>query len=151
MPTIFIKTPADALTALQRERMIAAVNTAATHCSGLGPDPSQRSLCWVIAEEVPAGFWRCGGSADFLHFIPCLVHVLAPAGVLDEQHRSRYAAVVHQAILESLALPDTRRLAASIMVSDVTDGTWGPNGQLWTLPQFVEAAGYSHLQAPVNR
>ena len=22
---------------------------------------------------------------------------------------------------------------------------WGPNGQLWTLPQFVEAAGYSHL------
>lgn len=39
MPTILIKTPADALTALQRERMIAAVNTAATQCSGLGPDP----------------------------------------------------------------------------------------------------------------
>jgi len=28
---------------------------------------------------------------------------------------------------------------------------WGPNGQLWTLPQFVEAAGYSHLRAPATR
>lgn len=151
MPTIFIKTPAEALTALQRERMIAAVSAAATQCSGLGPDPRQRGLCWVIAEDIPPGYWRCGGSDDFLHFIPCLVQILAPAGVLDEQHRSRYAAVVHQAIQESLALPDTQRLAASIIVSDVADGTWGPNGQLWRLPQFVEAAGYSHLREPASR
>jgi len=146
MPTILIKTPAGALSQHQRERMLDAVNTAATECSGLGPDPRQRNLCWILAEEVPSGQWICGGRSDFQQFIPCLVQILAPAGVLDEPHRARYAQVVNQAIVDALALPSTLRLAASIMVTDVADGSWGPNGELWQLPQFVKAAGYAHFQ-----
>ncbi|WP_248749467.1 tautomerase [Pseudomonas sp. MWU15-20650] len=145
MPTIFIKTPAGALSAQQRERMLTAVDAAATQCSGLGPDPRQRRLCWVIAEEIPAGLWRCGGSDDFSQFVPCLVQILAPAGVLDDAHRARYAAAVHQAIVDIAPVPEAQRLVTSIIVSDVEDGTWGANGQLWRLPQFVAAAGYAHM------
>jgi phenylpyruvate tautomerase PptA (4-oxalocrotonate tautomerase family) len=149
MPTIFIKTPSGALSAEQRERLLVAVNQAATQCSGLGSDLRQRALCWVIAEEVPASQWRCGGSDDFSRLVPCFVQVLVPAGVLDDQRRANYAAAIHQAMTDAVGLPHTRMLATSIIVGDVEDGAWAVNGQLWKLPTFIAAAGYAHLQQPV--
>lgn len=144
MPTILIKTPADALSPSQCHVMLAAVEQAAMACSGLGPLPHQRRLCWVIHE--PAALWRCGGVESFDAFLPVLVQVMAPAGVLDAAHRKRYAREIYDAIANALALPESRRLAVSITVSDVADGTWGPNGELWTLSSFVAAAGYAHMR-----
>ncbi len=145
MPTIIIKTPAGALRTDQLHDMLNAVDTAAVACSGLGPEPGQRRLCWVIAEEVQAGQWLCGGSSDHSRVVPCFVQILAPAGVLDHARRAAYAAAIHQAMETALKLPEGQRLVTSIMVADAADGTWGPNGQLWRLPQFVAAAGYTHL------
>lgn len=144
MPTIQIKTPADALTGPQCRAMLAAVEQAAIACSGLGTLPHQRRLCWVLHE--PVALWRCGGEDSFETFVPMLVQVLVPAGVLDAERRARYARDVHGAIIGALAATESRRLAVSITVSDVADRTWGANGELWTLATFAAVAGYAHLQ-----
>ncbi|MDT3457509.1 hypothetical protein ROV96_17170 [Stenotrophomonas pavanii] len=145
MPTLQIKTPAGAFTTSQCRAMLSAVEQAAVACSGLGPLPHQRRLCWVLHE--PVAHWRCGDEDTFETFVPVLVQVLAPAGVLDAERRTRYARAVHDAIVGALAHPESRRLALSITVSDVADGTWGANGELWNLARFAAVAGYAHMQA----
>ncbi|WP_033048268.1 hypothetical protein [Pseudomonas sp. GM33] len=34
----------------------------------------------------------------------------------------------------------------SIILDEVNDGAWGANGAIWHLPDFIQAAGYRHLQ-----
>ncbi len=111
------------------------------------PDPRQRSLCWVLVEEVRAADWLCGGGNLHAQAIPCIVTVKVPAGVLDEPLRRDYVQALHQAIAQCVEPQDERLLMTSIQLEEVADGTWGANGSLWHLADFTRAAGYGHLLA----
>ncbi|MEE9098992.1 tautomerase family protein [Pseudomonas nitroreducens] len=145
MPNILIKVPTGAFSEPQRERLLKRVSDAAIAHERIGSDPRQRSLCWVLIEEVPAADWLCGGANVHAQAIPCIVMVKVPAGVLDEQMRKEYVLGLHQAIEQCAGPDDGRMLMTSIQLTDIADGTWGANGCLWRLADFTRAAGYGHL------
>ncbi|MBD9629100.1 tautomerase family protein [Pseudomonas sp. PDM19] len=145
MPNILIKVPTGAFSDQQRARLLTRVSETAVAHERIGNDPRQRSLCWVLIEEVRAADWTCGGLGVHAHAIPCIVMVKVPAGVLDEQMRKDYVLGLHQAIEESTEPDDGRMLMTSIQLTDIPDGTWGANGSLWRLADFTRAAGYRHL------
>ncbi len=69
---------------------------------------------------------------------------------MDDAARAVYVQALHQAFQRSMPEQDTRRLASSVILQEVADGTWGVNGAIWKLPQFAEAAGFAHLQGLVS-
>ncbi|EIM16763.1 tautomerase family protein [Pseudomonas chlororaphis] len=143
MPNITIKLPANVLSEGTIQQLLAAVDCAAVEATGLGNDPRQRLLCWVMLDEVADSRWMCGGRSDFDQFIPCHIQVLAPAGELNAGRRAHYAAVLHKAIAGCLSAEDPRVLMTSIVINDVVDGTWAANGDIWHLSDFVRVAGYA--------
>lgn len=149
MPNITVTLPADAFEAATRQRLLQALHDAAVRATGLGPEPAQQRLCWVMLQEIAAGHWLCGGQDIGARGIPCQVEVRIPQGVLDAQQRADYALQLHDAIAGCVAPGDPRVLLSSIMMTDVADGHWAANGRLWHLNDFVQAAGYMHLQSQV--
>lgn len=147
MPNILIKVPTGAFNEQQREHLLKRVSEAAIAHEHIGDALPQRSLCWVLIEEVRGGDWLCGGVNMHSHAIPCIVMVKVPAGVLDEQMRKDYVQGLHQAIEQCVGKDDGRMLMTSIQLVDIADGTWGANGSLWHLADFTRAAGYQHLVA----
>ncbi|UOK36101.1 tautomerase family protein [Pseudomonas palleroniana] len=145
MPNITIKLPANALSANTLQQLLAAVDCAAVEATGLGSDPRQRLLCWVMLDEVPAAHWLCGGQSNFDQVVPCHIQVLAPAGELDAGRRAHYAAALHKAIAGCLGAQDPV-LMTSIVISDVMDGTWAANGDIWHLADFIRVAGYARQE-----
>ncbi len=150
MPNITVRLPANALDAAQCRALLQAVHAAAVVVSGLGAAPRQQALCWVMLDVLPAGQWLCGGHDAGQRLIPCQVQVLVPAGVLDDSRRADYARCLHEAVAGCVSRDDPRVLMTSIIITDVADGHWAGNGRLWQRDDFVEAAGYAHLQAVVT-
>ncbi|MCF7752042.1 tautomerase family protein [Bacillus subtilis subsp. subtilis] len=146
MPNITLSVPAQAFDAGTRQRLLQAIHDAAVVATGIGPDPRQQALCWVMLHEVAQGQWGCGGRDASAHCLPVQVQVLAPHGVLDALQRADYAQQLHQAIASCLAADEPRTLLTSIVIDDVADGRWAANGRIWHLADFVQAAGYAHLQ-----
>lgn len=87
MPNISIKVPTGAFNDQQQERLLKRVSEAAIAHEHIGDDPRQRSVCWVLIEEVRSVDWLCGGVNPHAQAIPCIVTVKVPAGVLDETMR----------------------------------------------------------------
>ncbi|MFV3307903.1 tautomerase family protein [Pseudomonas sp. NY15181] len=150
MPNILIKVPTGAFSEQQRERLLKRVSETAIAHEYMGNDPRQRSLCWVLIEEVRAADWLCGGVNPHAQVIPCIVMVKVPAGVLDERMREDYVLGLHQAIEHCKEPDDGRMLMTSIQLMDIADGTWGANGSLWHLADFTRAAGYGHLLPSIS-
>jgi phenylpyruvate tautomerase PptA (4-oxalocrotonate tautomerase family) len=146
LPNIFVHIPQSSFPGTGRDALVQRINDAAAEVEQIGPAQRQRFLCWVLINEVPAGAWTCGGSDVTKQALPCLAFVMLPAGVLDAATRGRYAALLHQAFVQSMPAADTRVVTSSVLLHDVADGTWGANGALWTLRDFASAAGYQHLQ-----
>ena len=145
MPNILIKVPTGAFNQPQRQQLLRRVSDVAMVNEHMGDAPQQRALCWVLIEEVQADEWLCGGVAPHARFVPCMVVVKVPAGVLDAPMRQRYVSELHGALQSNLAAGDQRRLLSSIQIEEVVDGTWGANGEIWHLADFTRAAGYGHL------
>lgn len=145
MPNILIKVPTGAFNQPQRQQLLRSVSDVAMLNEHMGDAPQQRALCWVLIEEIQADEWLCGGVALHVRAVPCIVIVKVPAGVLDAPMRQRYVRELHCAIQSSLATEDQRQLLTSIQIQEVVDGTWGANGDIWHLADFIRAAGYGHL------
>ena len=146
MPNILIKVPQGSFTREQRALLCEEMTKVALSVEQIGNDPRQRSLCWTLVEEVPSGAWTCGGVDVSAHAIPCIVQVKVPAGVLNETMKGEYVQRLHQAVSRSRAPQDPRIIMTSIILDEVNDGAWGANGAIWHLPDFIQAAGYRHLQ-----
>ncbi len=147
MPNILVKVPQGAFPGDSREQLMRQLHDAAARCEQLPNDPVRRLLCWVMLDEVPGGHWHCGGRDATAALLPCLAVVHLPAGVLDAGARAQYVRQIHAAFEQALPAQDKRRLATSVIVNEVPDGTWAANGTLAFLPDLVRAAGYQHLQA----
>jgi phenylpyruvate tautomerase PptA (4-oxalocrotonate tautomerase family) len=146
MPNIVLKIPKNAFPAEHRAALVQRIHEAAASVERIPADPAKRFLSWVLVDEIDPADWTCGGADVSRRFIPCLVIVHLPAGVLDDDARSRYASEVQAAFQESLPPQERRQLLTSLVLNEVADGTWGVNGKIWRLPQFAHAAGYAHLQ-----
>jgi phenylpyruvate tautomerase PptA (4-oxalocrotonate tautomerase family) len=146
LPNILVHIPQNSFPGTARSALVRRINDAAAEAERIGPTPKQRFLCWVLVNEAPAGAWTCGGSDVTEQLLPCLAFVMLPAGVLDDAARGRYAALLHQAFVQSMPATDQRAVTSSVVLHDVADGTWSANGSLWSLPDFASAAGYRHLQ-----
>jgi phenylpyruvate tautomerase PptA (4-oxalocrotonate tautomerase family) len=146
MPNIVVHVPQGAYPGNARSALMQNINHAAASAEQMPNDPKKRFLCWVLIHEVAAGAWTCGALDMTQQVLPCFAVVHLPAGVLDDGARADYVRSMHDAFKRALPPDDTRQLMTSVVLHDVTDGTWGANGQLWRLPDFAQAAGYVHLQ-----
>ncbi|SEI94901.1 MULTISPECIES: tautomerase family protein [unclassified Variovorax] len=150
MPTLFVKIPQGSFPGESRSTLVRKLNDAAAAAEQMPDDPRARAMCWVLVDEAAAGAWTCGGVDLSAQLLPCTVLAHLPAGVLDDASRSRFTAHVHAAFQEALPADDKRRLATSVVMSEVPDGAWGVGGEVWRLPDFARAAGYAHLQHLVH-
>lgn len=148
MPNILIKVPQGSFTSEQQARLCEEVTKVAVAVEQIGDDPRQQGLCWTLIDEVPAGSWTCGAMDISARAIPCIVQVKVPVGVLNEAMRSDYVKRLHQAVSQAQAAGDQRIVMTSIILDEVKDGLWAANGEIWHLADFIQAAGYRHLQGP---
>jgi len=147
LPNILVKLPKASFPGPHRETLVRLLNDAAASAEQIPDDPRKRSLCWVVIDEVAPGFWTGGGIDMTAQLLPCIAMIYLPAGVLDAATRAHYVCLVHDAFRQALPPADQRRLVTSMIVHDVTEGSWGVNGAIWRLPDFAEAAGFSHLKS----
>ncbi|MES2126241.1 MAG: tautomerase [Pseudomonadota bacterium] len=145
MPNIFVTLPAGALDAAGKQQLVERINAAAWHAEQIPDDAKQRFLCWVVIDETAPGNWTCGGQDVSARFVPVLVQVNVPAGVLDAGARAGYTDGIQAGLLAVLG-KERRRLVTSVIFNEVPDGQWAVNGALWRLPDFAAGAGYRHLQ-----
>lgn len=146
MPNIVLKIPAGSFSPDARSTLIQKVNEAAAAAERIPADPRQRSLCWVLVEEVEQGLWTCGAADVTAKVLPCIAIVHVPGGVLDATARSSYVQAIHTAFKDAMSPDDRRALATSVVLHEVADGAWGVNGTIWNLPTFARVAGFEHLQ-----
>jgi phenylpyruvate tautomerase PptA (4-oxalocrotonate tautomerase family) len=146
LPNILVKLPKDSFPAQHREALVRLLSHAAASAEQIPDEPKKRSLCWVVVDEVAPGFWMCGGIDVTAQVLPCIAMIYVPAGVLDAAGRARFVKLVDDAFRQALPATDQRRLATSVIVHDVVEGTWGANGAIWRLPDFVDAVGFAHLK-----
>ncbi|MDN8613099.1 tautomerase [Variovorax ginsengisoli] len=150
MPTILVDIPKDAFPGSARAALVRGFNAAAGAAEQIPADPRQRSLCWVLVNEVATGGWICGGVDLTSQLLPCSARIYLPSGVLDETSRASYVQCVHASFEQALPADDRRRLVTSVLLQEVADGRWGVGGAVWTLADFARAAGFAHLQHLVD-
>ena len=146
MPSILIKVPKGAFPVAARANLVRHVIEAAAEAEQIPADPKMRALCWIVIDEAEEGMWTIGGVDMSAQVLPCFAMIHVPAGVLDETARTLYVKLIHEAFAQSVPVSEKRRVASSVIVSDVVDGTWGGSGAILTLPMLARAAGYKHLQ-----
>ena len=149
MPQITIKLPAPIIDPDLRRRLAQGVTDVAVAVESIPDRPETRFFCWVIVEAVEPGTWTCGGLQPD-HVVPCYATVLVPEGVLTPDLRRRYVEQLDKAIRCSLGKEFAQRVATSIVIQDVADGTWGANGAVMNLTDFVAKVGFEHLQHARN-
>lgn len=150
MPNIIVTIPHGSFPGEARADLVRRINDAIVVAEQIPADPKNRFLCWVRIEEAGPGALTCGGVDTAAQLLPCCAIVHVPEGVLGEDARSTYVRGMHDAFRLALPAGETRRLATSVMLHDVADGTWGVNGGVWTLADFARAAGFAHLRHLVS-
>jgi phenylpyruvate tautomerase PptA (4-oxalocrotonate tautomerase family) len=146
MPNILVKVSEGVFDAAARSALAAAIHASAKAVERWGDSPQQEALTWVLVEEIAAGSFAVGGVDQSSRMIPVIVFFYAPAGVIDQDGRAMAASLIHRAVTRAKSPDDARPVMTSIMISDVPDGTWGANGNIWHLADFANAAGYEHLR-----
>ena len=146
MPTILIKVPKGAFPGDARANLVRHIIDAATAAEQMPADPRKLFLSWVVIDETEAGMWTCGGIDMASKVLTCFAMVNVPGGVLNERSRALYVKLMHDAFKLAQPTDDKRQVVSSVILHDVTDGTWGGNGAVWTLPALAQAAGFAHLQ-----
>ena len=126
-----------------------AAARAAADAEEIPDDPLRRANTVVQIIEAPAGqlYSAAGGDAPRAVRI-VIAEVFVCEGVLDAAHRARCIRGIHAAIRDAGAVSGARGgipVRTSIIVNDVTNGTWGIDGELQFLPDFAARAGYRHL------
>jgi phenylpyruvate tautomerase PptA (4-oxalocrotonate tautomerase family) len=149
MPNILISLPSGVLDPHSKARLSNEINAVAVEVEQIGDDPKSRLLCWVVIDEIAEGNWTCGGSGLSQKFVPVLVIVYVPAGVLDGARRVEFAQEVQRAVSSALAA-EKRKLLVSCIFNEVEEGRWGVNGAIWELKDFARHAGYRHLQYMID-
>lgn len=146
MPCILVKVPRGAFSAEARAVLVRQLIHAASVAEQMPADPQKLFLSWVVIDETEASMWTCGGHDVSSQVLTCFATVYVPSGVLDDVSRALYVGLMHEAFKAALHADDKRQLVSSVILQDVADGSWGGNGNIWTLPDLAKAAGYAHLQ-----
>lgn len=146
MPNILVKVPKGAFPKSAATKLLRAITNAAATAEQIPAELKYRLSTWVVVEEVEAHLFAIAGEDLSDKVLPCLSIVNVPEGVLDENSRSLYVKLMHNAFKESLPEGETRRLATSVILNTVSEGTWGGNGEIVRLADLAKSAGYGHLQ-----
>jgi phenylpyruvate tautomerase PptA (4-oxalocrotonate tautomerase family) len=146
MPAIQVKIPKGTYPGNARVELVRYLLIAAITAEQMPLDPVKLGLTWIMIDEVEPGMWTAGGEDISGHVLCCFALVHVPAGVVDASARDIYVRMIHEAFEKARLAGDTRRLATSVILQEVADGSWGANGSLWDLPRLAKAAGYAHLQ-----
>lgn len=88
MPTVCVRVPAETFDQGAKDLLASGITDACARAEGIPDDPARRIGSWVLIDEVAEGCWFAGGARDALAaFVPIVVQVYPPAGVLDADRR----------------------------------------------------------------
>jgi phenylpyruvate tautomerase PptA (4-oxalocrotonate tautomerase family) len=147
MPVIIVKVPAGGFDAAGCDRLGKGITAVAKQVEQIGDDPRQERTTWVMIEESETRHFFVGGNDPGSRVVPVIVLFYVPEGVIGEAGRVEAVRLIQAAVLASKSETDPRPVITSVIISEVTDGTWGVSGALWRLDDFTKAAGYKHLRA----
>ena len=146
MPTVSIRIPEGTLDQAARDRLAAGITRACAQAESIPDVPARRIGTWVLIDEVAEGRWFAGGGRDALAaFVPVIVEVHPPEGVLDDERRALLVREVSRAVDAALT-NDTRQAQTSVVLLEVPEGHWGVREQIVGLKQHAKLWGYEHLQ-----
>lgn len=143
MPMIFVKLPRNIFDTDQLHSLGSAITKAAHKAEGIPDDPKHHLLTTVMIEEISPQLIFVAGQAVVPHRLPVIVLVYPPQGVLDGDRRAVLAQEINAAVLK-IAGEFADRITVSCIPIDVPEGSWGGNGQIWTLDKISAVAGYEH-------
>ena len=146
MPNILVKVPKGVFPGDAAAKLLSEITNAAATAEQIPPEQKFRLTSWVVIDEIESRFFSVAGQDMSAHIVPCIAVVYVPEGVLDDASRALYVKLMHEAFKDSLPANETRRLATSVILSTVVDGTWGGSGTILHLADLAKAAGYGHLQ-----
>lgn len=146
MPNIFVKVPKNAFPGDAAKKLLRELTNAAATAEQIPDDPKFRVTSWVVIDEVEPRLFGVGGEDMSDRIIPCIAVVYIPEGVLDAASQSLCVRLIDDAFKHSLPTGEKRRLATSVILNNVADGTWGGSGRIMHLADIAKSAGYKHLQ-----
>lgn len=150
MPNIIVKVPEGAFEGDARKNLAQGLTSVAKSVEQIGDDPRQELLTWVAIEDVRSGSLFAGGADLLSRVIPVIVFFYTPEGIIEPVKNQEVVRLVHEAVAGAKPAGDPRPVMTSVILAPVADGTWGANGSLWRLADFVRTAGYKHLQHLVS-
>lgn len=150
MPTVCVRVPAETFDQGAKDLLASGITDACARAEGIPDDPARRIGIWVLIDEVAEGCWFVGGARDALAaFVPIVVQVYPPAGVLDADRREILVRGISSAV--DAALSDEKRKAqTSVVILEVPEGHWGVREKIIGLKQHAALWGYEHLEHPVT-
>ncbi|MGH2685205.1 MAG: tautomerase family protein [Actinomycetota bacterium] len=139
MPFIEVFSPAGAVSAEQRERIVARLVPEVMDAEG-GPDNEfARSISWVLWHEPT--LWSIGGkTAGGDEPPPYVVRVSVPAGALNDAKRAEIVKRVTGVLAEADDQPDrlySVPLASFVLLNEVPEGNWGSVGSVFRFPEIA--------------
>lgn len=146
MPNILVKVPKGAFPGEAAAKLLREITNAAATAEQIPAEQKYRVTSWVVVDEVEPRLFAVAGIDMSEHIVPCIAVVYVPEGVLDDTSRTLYLKLMHDAFKNSMPASETRRLATSVILNTVVDGTWGGNGMMLHLADLAKSAGYKHLQ-----
>lgn len=146
MPTICVRVPGQTFDQAAKDLLASGITDACARAESIPDDLARRIGIWVLIDEVAEGYWFAAGARDALAaFVPVVVQVYPPAGVLDADRREILVRGISSAV--DAALSDEKRKAqTSVVILEVPEGHWGVREQIIGLKQHAALWGYEHLQ-----
>ncbi len=123
VPDIFIHVPAGVFDVEARGRMARAV-CAATDLIDR-PADGRQGAAWVVVEEIDGEHCPGFGLDPTGETIAVAVHAFHLFGPADEMARADLAELFHDLCTEARPAGESRPIAISIAVTDVSEGWWG--------------------------
>ncbi len=146
MPIVTVRLPAGILDPTTKDRLASGITEACAEAESIPDEPAHRVGTWVLIEEFPAEGWYVGGGRDALEaFIPVVVVVHPPEGVLDQARRLMMIRGISTAV-DSALEAENRQAQTSTTILDVPEGHWGVREQQIGLKDHARLWGYQHLQ-----
>lgn len=144
MPNILLKIPKGCFSTDEIDKIAKGVTNAAHAAESVPDDPKYHVVSWLMVEEVAPEHIFIGGQRVVPARLPIIVSLFQPEGVLDMDRRRLQSERINTAIRDALG-PAAENVLISCIMTDVPDGHWGANGQIWTLPTIAQVAGFQHL------
>ncbi|MDI1245894.1 MAG: tautomerase family protein [Rhodoferax sp.] len=144
MPLFQVEYPSGSLSAPQKSALAEKLTHLLLLIEGGADTPGGRELSYVLFREVPAEDWYVGGSSGPQYVAPggkFIINLTIPEASTTQSFKEDIHTKVNAALAEVLGWNSPQDgMSAWVMVREMPEGSWGANGQTYTLERIAKHA-----------